>query len=137
PEFTKQSNTFLARLEEFKPQSENDKRTTIKIDTIATEDLLMLGKKNAFDEQQVIEVVNELKKRNASGGYEILVDAIEINPYGIKLLEAYVFAALDWNLNEYAYQTMERLEILLHKVEYNVLFARYLQKKQELETEEW
>ncbi len=136
PEFTEQANILLTNLESFSP-SPPRVRTIPALDSLSEKNLISLGRKNAFHEQQVVEVVNELKKREASGGYEILVDAIEINPYSRQLLETYAFTALDWNLIEYAGQSIERLRELLPQKEFDVLNNRYFNKKQELEEAEW
>ena len=136
PELTDPSNQLLENLEDFTPRTLEAKAIPI-LDTLPTERLVDLGRKNAFQEQQIIAVINELKNRDASGGYEILVDAIEINPYSIPLLTAYAFHALDWSLNEYADQTMDRLKELLTPGKFQALNNSYQKKKEELKDLEW
>ncbi|SNS97626.1 hypothetical protein SAMN05421640_1855 [Ekhidna lutea] len=136
PELTDQANTFLERLDNYQPPAPKN-RTIQNLDTLSNDQLIALGRMNAFHEQQVIQVVNELGEREASGGYEILVDAIEINPYSTTLLKKYVFAALDWNLVDYADQTLERLASLLEADEFKSFKEVYEVRKQELQDQSW
>ncbi|MEO9872594.1 tetratricopeptide repeat protein [Ekhidna sp.] len=135
PEFTQKSNGFLTNLQTFNPSSK--KRISLSLDSLSDEQLIEVGRLNAFHEDQVILVVNELKKRESSGGYELLVDALEINPYGIKILKKYILKALDWNLISYADQALGRLKELLSENEYSNFEQQYVQLKEEIEQSDW
>lgn len=136
PELTDVANQFLNRLEEYSPK-EKTFPPVPELDSLNVEGLVRLGRMNAFHENQVLAVVDELKRRDASGGYEILVDALEINPYSAKLLKRYTFEALEWNLIEYADQGLARLKDLISSDEYYEFKLTYEQKKKELEEVSW
>ncbi|WP_421764234.1 tetratricopeptide repeat protein [Ekhidna sp.] len=136
PELTDQSNIVLAKLESFQVL-ENRKRDIPLLDSLDERALVKLGRMNAFHEDQVIAVVETLNQKGMSGGYELLVDATEINPYSIKLLKKYALIALDWNLIEYADQTLQKLETLQSPEDYNSFTKQYFAKKEELEDSSW
>ncbi len=136
PELTKQVNDFLDKLETFTSEKKKE-RTTPKLDSLSVDQLINLGRKNAFHEQQVLKVIHELKKRESSGGYEILVDAIEINPYSAKLLVSYAFAALDWGLYDYADQSIVKLKDLIPNNEFQLINERFEQRKEEMRNSTW
>lgn len=136
PELTTRANLILSNLDSYDAPS-IPKKTVPLLDTLKHPELVALGRRNAFHEDQVIAVVDELKQREASGGYELLVDATEINPYSVKLLKKYSLIALDWNLNDYADQTLEKLKALISEEEFEHFEKSYKQKKEQLEQTEW
>ncbi|MEP1033881.1 hypothetical protein [Ekhidna sp.] len=136
PELTEKSNVFLDKLENYKIPHPKI-RLIPKLDGLSEVELIALGRMNAFHETQVVAVVDELKRRGTSGGYELLVDAIEINPYSVDLLSKYAFVSLDWNLIEYADQAMEKLSELLPASEYNSISKRFDEHKKELDAASW
>lgn len=136
PELTEEVNLILGKLESFQIPEEK-KRTVPALDSLSETELVKLGRRNAFHEDQVIAVVEKLEREKMSGGYELLVDATEINPYSIKLLQKYALVALEWNLVEYADQALEKLEKLQTTMEYNEFYSEYLAKKKEIETITW
>lgn len=136
PELTESVNQFLGRLENFRI-AEPKTFSIPNLDSLNADELIRLGRMNAFHEVQVVAVVSELDSREVSGGYELLVDALEINPYSTTLLKTYIMTALDWNLVEYADQSLERLEEILTKEEYDNFSLKYEQRKQELEEASW
>ena len=136
PEFTDLSNVFLERLEDY----EIPQKTSLRVpalDTISDDELIELGRMNAFHVSQVIAVVDELNRREASGGYELLVDATEINPYSTELLKKYALVALNWNLINYSEQTLNQLKGLLTVEEYKSFEGEYQARKEELENDVW
>lgn len=136
PELTDKANEVLSRLDNYVIPKEKT-RPIPSFDTMSDSALVSLGRKNAFHEEQVIAIVAELKKREASGGYEILVDAIEINPYSTRLLKEYALFALDWNLTDYADHTLSQLEGLLTSDELLEFKRLYEIKKKEMAEAEW
>ena len=117
PELTEVSNIFLEKLEDYQIPTLKD-RAIPSMSSLSENELIALGRMNVFHVSQVIAVVDELKRRDASGGYELLVDATDINPYSTELLKKYTLVALDWNLIEYAKQTLDRLKKLLSEEDY-------------------
>jgi len=136
PELTERANEVLNRMDSFLPKKFQE-RTLPALNSLSDSSLVSLGRLNAFHEELVIRVVNELRAREASGAYELLVDAMEINPYSIALLKAYAFFALDWNLVEYADQAVEKLSHLLPEAEFEAFEEAYNQQKKENEKERW
>ncbi|MEP2376641.1 MAG: hypothetical protein ABJH83_10525 [Ekhidna sp.] len=136
PEYTAISNDLLERLKNYKIP-----KTKIlpvpALDSLSNEDLIKLGRMSAFHTAQVLAVVDELKEREASGGYELLVDATEINPYSATLLKKYALVALEWNLVDYADQTLIRLANLLSEESYHSFASEYAIRKKELENTSW
>lgn len=136
PELTDLSNVFLERLETYEIPTDVS-RNVPALDTISDEELIELGRMNAFHVSQVIAVVDELNRRETSGGYELLVDATEINPYSTELLQKYTLVALNWNLLDYAEQTLTKLKELLTAKEYESFVNEYQIRKEEIENESW
>lgn len=136
PELTKEANIILDRLASFTPPRKQS-HAIVSLESLSDEEIIQIGSMNAFNEDQVVEAATELTKRNASGGYELLIDATEINPYGTKLLKTYALTAIDWNLTTYADQTLTRLQELLPTSEFNEFMSVYEQKKQQLSETSW
>ncbi|WP_462252721.1 hypothetical protein [Ekhidna sp.] len=136
PEMTDEANEFLSALENYEIPKTKD-WIVPNLDGLPDSTLVAIGRANAFNVPKMIAVVEELKKRDASGGYELLVDATEINPYSTDLLKVYAYAALDWNLVAYADQTLDRIKALLPANEYADFEARYSAYKLKLEDASW
>ncbi|WP_436515043.1 hypothetical protein [Ekhidna sp. To15] len=136
PELTTTANNFLSKLERYNPPTPKSLQIPV-LENLPDTVLVALGRMNAFHEAQVVAVVDELKKREASGGYELLIDATEINPYSPVLLKKYIFLALEWNLVDYAEQTLEKLEGLISKEEFQSFNTRYQTYKEEQEEAAW
>lgn len=136
PELTSQANQILSRLEDYSVPDKKQ-REIPQLKAMSDSSLVKLGRLNAFNEEQVLAVVKELKSRGASGAYELLVDATEINPYSTRLLKEYALFALDWNLTDYADHTLSQLENLLTSDELIEFRRLYEIKKKEMEKTEW
>ncbi|WP_424963156.1 tetratricopeptide repeat protein [Ekhidna sp.] len=136
PELTDRANQVLSKLESYEAPAPQ-KQAISELKSMSDSTIIALGRMNAFHEAQVLAVVEELKNRGASGAYELLVDATEINPYSVPLLKAYALFALDWNLIEYADHAVEKLSKLLSYDEFIAFSRSYEKKKQELEEAEW
>ena len=85
---------------------------------------------NAFDELGIINRVNEANA-NLDSMYNILVEAIEINPYSIPLLKAYCFTSIKIGLPEYADSGYMRLMELLSTQEMNTFAVHYYDAQQQ------
>ncbi|WP_425390189.1 tetratricopeptide repeat protein [Ekhidna sp.] len=136
PELTNRANQVLARLDDYE-KPDRGRQPVPTLDSLSAKALIQLGRSNAFHESQVVAVVEELTKREASGGYELLVDATEINPYSDVLLKKYALLALDWSLIEYADQAVDKLKSLLPEDAFITFKQEYDQRKEELEDETW
>lgn len=136
PELTSLSNVFLEKLEGYE-MPKIQEQSIPALDDLSNDQLIELGRMNAFDVTQVIAVVDELKSRDGSGGYELLVDATEINPYSSQLLKKYAMVALDWNLVDYADQTIEKLKDLLDPKSFQAFDEKYQKHKEELASADW
>ncbi|MEM7298236.1 MAG: hypothetical protein AAF391_08225, partial [Bacteroidota bacterium] len=135
PGLTESANGLLDKLETYSPSQKSYPVEDIK--SLESEQIIQLAEKNAFNEDLLIEVVAVLKEREASGGYELLVNSLEVNPYSSKLLRAYIHAALEWNLLDYADQSLERLSTLMDAEEFSSFKSSYDLKKEELSSDEW
>lgn len=136
PELTDRANQILSKLENY-TIPEPLLQPVPELKSMNDSALVELGRLNAFHEEQVLAVVDELNERGASGAYELLVDATEINPNSTRLLKKYALFALDWNLTEYADHAMEKLAELLPPEELVMFTQTYERKKQELKESEW
>ena len=136
PELTSYSNIFLSKLENYTPPTPQ-KLILPEIQSLSDTALVLLGRMNAFHEDQVIAAVDELQSRDASGGYELLVDATEINPYSPILLQKYALVALEWNLVDYADQAVEKLKGLISSEEFDSFNQHYQSYKEELKEAAW
>lgn len=136
PELTAVANHFLERLKNYEVPKPRVRKIPA-LDSLSDMELVALGRTNAFHESQVIAVVDKLKSREASGGYELLVDATEINPYSEELLKKYTFVALEWNLVEYADQTLNKLKDILTDDDYQTFESEYIIRKEEIEQSSW
>ena len=66
--------------------------------------------------------------------YNLLVNAVEYNPYSIGLLKAYSLAAVDMGLSDYAEFSLVSLYELLPEEEYNTFvneFDQYIRSRQD------
>lgn len=136
PELTETSNQFLEKLKRFESNPPAS-RSMPQMENLPDSALIAIGGSNAFHTTQVVAVVEELNQREASGGYELLVDAMEINPYSTVLLKEYSLAALNWNLIEYADQSLAKLKELLTESEFNAFAKSYDARKKEINEAEW
>ena len=135
PGLTTLANDLLEKYPSYQIQS--DESNPIELNKLNTAELISEGGKNAFDEELIISVVEELNARDTLSGYHILVEAVEINPYSVPLLKSYILTALEWNLNAYADQSLEKLSELTDAQDFDLFLAAYNKRKEELSLEEW
>lgn len=136
PELTDQVNLILELAETYPPVQISYPQVP-SLEGMTDEAVASLGRKNAFHIAQVVEVVDTLAARGATGGYELLVEATEINPYSDTLLKKYILAALDWNLVDYADQSMEKLKTLVSESDFNNFLLLYEERKAQAEAASW
>ena len=85
---------------------------------------------NAFYELGIINRVNEANT-DLDSKYNLLVEAIEINPYSVPLLKAYCFTSIKMGLPEYADSGYMRLMELLSTQEMNTFAVHYYDAQQQ------
>jgi len=135
PSLTKYANELLSRIEDYSPMKKE--YHDVALENLNTGEVITEAEKNAFNEELLLKAVDELNKRDTTGGYELLVEAIEINPYSIKLLKRYIISALYLNLNTYAEQSLDQLKGMITDAEYQEFYMLCQAKKEEFENDEW
>lgn len=92
--------------------------------------------KNYFDEEKIYQW---LKNKNLTDDekYNLLVMAIEYNPYASGLLKKYCYSAIDMGLSDYAEFTLVSLYELLPKEEYDTFVNEFDQYKKSKQEESW
>ena len=131
----KQINLIVAKLDSFIPPSITFPK--IKIDDLSIEELKNKASQNAFDINAIIEITDYLNKKNESAAYDLLIDAIEINPYASPLLKKYILLAVDWGLIDYANEVLENLKTQIPKTEFNNFLKIYEKHLQDNSQEVW
>ncbi len=129
------ANEFLAQSSSYvfqKPRFQKMDFSEMSIESIEIE-----ARKNSFNENQVVDAILELNKREEFVAYEILVDAIEINPYSVALLKEYILSAVEWNLANYATEVIQRLSKLISKEELDEFIKVYQEKIDNQSSEVW
>ena len=91
-----------------------------------------IGYKNPFREDDVIIASRYFKEKGAESmdtSYDILLQAIEINPYSIRLLKTYIFRAIETGLGTYADRELEKLRALISEDDYQSFLQEVEVKK--------
>lgn len=135
PGLTQSANGLLDKLETYSPSLKSTPNPDLA--SMDVEQIIHTAGKNAFNEELLLNAVTVLNEKEASGGYELLVNSLEVNPYSVRLLQAYIYAALEWNLIDYADQSLERLSSLMEADEFSKFKSSYDLKKEELTSDEW
>lgn len=137
PELTSMANRLLTNLKEadfsLKPLS----RRVDNLDSLSNDELIHITSQNVFNEELVIEGVSLLNQRAVKEAYDIILEAIEINPYAIELLELYVFTALEQKLISYAETIIPKIKALGSPGEFEEFMEKYAVKLDEIEKETW
>ncbi|MCY4418899.1 MAG: hypothetical protein OXB93_03520 [Cytophagales bacterium] len=90
-------------------------------------ELEMLGKKNPFQEELLVQIVLELNKRNARQiAYDIVLEAVELHENSIPLWKSYVLQCLQIGIPNYAKHGLSMLKSLLSPSEYRLFYQTYL-----------
>ena len=130
------ANDLLAQIEAFQP--EEQKFEVPELTAFEIPELKSLAGANAFNEELVLATVEELVTRDStSNGYELLVEAIEINPHSPLLQKSYILTAIDLNLLSYADQSMADLQELLSAEEYDAFSLEVDARKEASIAEGW
>ena len=105
-------------------------------DTTALDHFKIAGRYNPFYEDAIISSANYVGQIDAFEAYDMLVNAIEINPNSIPLLKAYILQCARVRLNNYAEISLENLRELIPGGEFNAFYSQYVQIVREIESEE-
>ena len=135
PGLTQYANQLLDQLPNYRPTKQTYQLPDFS--TLSDSAVISIGRRNAFLEEQVIKASRELNDRQTSGSYEMLIDALDINPYSIQLLKEYILVALDWNLIDYSMQSLERLKTLLSAEDYREFEDIFKEKRKAIQEAEW
>lgn len=95
-----------------------------------------MGYKNPFFEDGVLESVrffnDEIKEEDVA--YAILLNAVNINPFSLKLNQAYAIQCLKTGLVSYAQETLEELKTMMPTVTYRTFEEKFQQTLQQFES---
>ncbi len=87
-------------------------------------------KNRPFDETVTLAVQQfYLRRNNADRAYQILTQALQINPAAPEVQKAYILQSLDLNLTDYAAQGMEQLRDLVSPADYQAFVPKYEAKR--------
>jgi len=136
PELTDKANGLLEVMESFVPK--RAPANALDLNEMPFDELVSKASRNAFDESLILDAVSALNQRDSvMAGYDILVEAIEINPYSPSLLQEYILLAIDWNLVSYADQSMEQLQERMSIEDYQHFSEEIRERKEASLSDEW
>lgn len=104
-----------------------------QVDSVRTSSLYDLANKNALNSPLVLAVAKYIQKDDLQRSYDLLVDAIDLNPDNIGLLKAYAFAALEVRLSAYAQPALNKLSNLMTAESFSDFQKRFNERKSGLE----
>lgn len=135
PGLTSYANELIERFDNYSIRQKE--YPVFEIEAHSDTSLYLLGLQNAFNEELVLDIVDELKRRNAKGAYDILIESIEVNKSSPALLKAYIISALDWGLIQYTIPVMNNLKALIPEEEFENFRIVYESKKREANEDVW
>ena len=93
--------------------------------------------KNPFFEPGVLEAVHffDNEMDDSDQGYEILLQAVKINPFSIDLNKAYAMQCLDQGLKSYALETMDELKAMMPSVMFTTFEREFMEKMAKTDSE--
>ena len=133
PGLTQLANRILEQLESVGMPTDVTRSRNISFSDLSDEELIRLGELNAFDVFVTLGAVKELNKRDNIEAYNIILEAIEINPYSVPLMKQFTFVALDQNLSYYAGNVIERLGNLMEPSAFDSFIKEYDSRKEALD----
>ncbi|MEM6643255.1 MAG: hypothetical protein AAF616_09770 [Bacteroidota bacterium] len=136
PELTNQLNDLLQRMDEMRfvtPQDESSSLAELEASAVYE-----LGRQNAFKEDLVSQAAASLSERDSVlMSYQILVDAVEINPYSVVLLKSYIRSAIRLGFDDYAAHSLEQLRSLIESAEFSKFEMSLVQLREEVKSDVW
>ncbi len=137
PGYTRLANEILSNLDGAQFKKPRFTSSSSEIGQIEDDALITLASKNAFEEKIVIQAAKILDERKNVESYNILQEAIEINPYSVDLLKTYALIALKQNFSGYAEAVLPRIAALVDSQAYEQFTAEFYRLKNDLENEVW
>jgi Flp pilus assembly protein TadD len=111
-----------------------------KANSSADVDSLMykLGSENVFFENGIqLACDHFIASNNNDKAYDVLVDAARLNPESTIILKAYTLQALRMNMNSYAADALDDLEMLLSERDFTVFKEKYDKLRDQKAAEGW
>lgn len=138
PGLTVLANLILQNLKQLSvPEIKKNLLPDLNISDLTDDELIGLASKNAFDEEIVIQAIEELNSRNNPEAYEIILEAIEINSNASVLLKAFAITALRQHVPNYAEQMLGRIRAACTEQEFKLFLEEYRLVQAEVESEAW
>ncbi len=107
----------------------------------AIQSFLDLSLKNPFFEAGVLEAVQHLNYRDKylDKSYQILLNAVNLNPFSIELNKAYALQSIRVGLNNYALDTRDELRQMMNSIAFEAFENEFDQtmSKYELKSSDW
>lgn len=101
-------------------------------DSIRNQMLFVEAHKNALNVPLLLAIADFIAKEDIQLAYDLLVEAIDLNPYNRNLLKAYAMTALEMHLADYAAPIVNRLESILPEDEWLLFEQDFVNRKNEL-----
>jgi hypothetical protein len=95
-----------------------------------------VAQSNPFKEDAVVTAASYISASDRFLAYDLLVNAIEINPNSVRLLKAYILQCAETQLDSYASLSLEELRELIPKSEFDEFYAEYLSRVAEVKERE-
>lgn len=138
PTKTNYANSIIDRMESHYAEVNKEKVSSGKnLSGLSKNELKSIARKNAFDTKTVLSVVDKLEADKDDETYEIILEAMEINPFDVDILKKYILVCTASNLDNYAKESLNKLSGLMDKNAFNQFYAEYKELKQKKESEEW
>ncbi len=85
---------------------------------------------NPFNEEATVHAARFLGQTEPFEEYDILLNALEVNPRSVKLLKAYIFSCADLQFNSYAEISLETLRGLVSPDSYREIYSEFLRRQE-------
>ncbi|MCG8311291.1 MAG: hypothetical protein MI975_28140 [Cytophagales bacterium] len=112
-----------------------EEATTLGIDEVI-EDFRQMGQRNPFFEHGVLEAARFFDKqvKDKDTAYNILLNAVNLNPFSIEYNKAYAFQCLKTGLNSYALDAREELRTMMPSVMFKTFEREFNALKADIES---
>lgn len=99
--------------------------------------LILLGKQNALNEPLEMAITDLLYQEDHTAAYEILVEALQINPMSIPMTKKYILYSLKMGLHDYAENALNKLRALTSPEDYSSFEKVYNATVRERKKTDW
>ncbi len=94
-----------------------------------------MGINNPFNIPSVMMAVSYFKEaNNGQAAYDILINAIEVNPYSVPLLKAYALTTIEENIAEFGEDVLPRIAAIVSPNEYDQFAKQFYELKEASES---